>query len=212
MNQPDYERAALYALECLTQRLPPNLFYHSLSHTRDGVVLAAERFAAYEALNNEQVLLLKTAAWYHDVGFIEQTFEHEAIGVQIAATVLPQFGYSQGQIATIGGMIMATKLPQSPQHLLEELLADADLDVLGRPDFLQRNHDLRNELAHLGNTMSDEQWYSTQLQFLKAHRYWTSAARALRDEEKERNCEALQALLAKSRVVRSISSQPMSAT
>jgi uncharacterized protein len=204
MTQPDFERAAQYALDCLEHRLPSDLCYHSLSHTRDSVVPAAERFGAYEAINDEPLLLLKTAAWYHDIGFIEHRNEHEVRGVRIMAMVLPQFGYSRRQIAMIGGMIMATKLPQSPQNLLEEILADADLDVLGRSSFFRHNQDLRDELATAGNIMSDEQWYGSQLQFLKTHRYWTAAAQALRDEGKQRNCEALQALLSTSRVVSSI--------
>ena len=32
-------------------------------------------------------------------------------------------------------MIMATRLPQSPHGLLQEILADADLDVLGSAVF-----------------------------------------------------------------------------
>jgi uncharacterized protein len=94
-------------------------------------------------------------------------------------------------------MVMATKLPQSPQSLLEELLADADLDVLGRSNFFARNQDLRDELARQGSKMSDEQWYSSQLQFLKAHRYRTTGARTLRDDGKKANCTALQSLLLK---------------
>src|SRR5688500_819275 len=36
-QQPDYEAALRYALDRLERELSPNLFYHSLQHTRDDV-------------------------------------------------------------------------------------------------------------------------------------------------------------------------------
>jgi hypothetical protein len=41
--------------------------------------------------------------------------------------------------------------------LLEEILADADLDVLGRDDFFSRGQALRAEREALGKMVSDEQ-------------------------------------------------------
>ncbi len=197
MKLPDFERAKQYALTRLEQELPASLSYHSVRHTRDGVVPAVERFAAWNGVDDAALLLLRTAAWYHDLGFVEQRIDHEAIGVRIAAFVLPHFGYTPAQIVTIGGMIMATKLPQSPNTPLEELVVDADLDLLGRTNFLERNQDLRNELAAYGMTLSDDEWYRDQLAFLQNHRYWTTVARTLRDEQKHRNIAALKELLAR---------------
>jgi uncharacterized protein len=92
-------------------------------------------------------------------------------------------------------MIMATRLPQTPHTLLECILADADLDVCGRDDFLALNRCLRAELAATGNVTSDREWYSEQLSFLRAHRYWTAAARYGRDQVKRANIAALERLL-----------------
>ena len=201
MHQPDFERAQLYALERLERELAPTLYYHNLWHTRDEVVPAVERLAAMEGVDGEALWLLRTAALFHDIGFVEQRTEHEAAGVRIAAEALPRFGYSPAQVARIGGMIMATKLPQSPHDLLEELLADADLDVLGRKDFLPRNQALRAELAAAGQPLTDQQWYSGQHRFLQAHRYWTAAARALRDAGKQQNLALLAGLLRRCRAI-----------
>jgi len=195
MNQPDFERARQYALERLERELPPMLLYHSLAHTRDDVVPAAERLAALEGVDGEALLLLRTAAFYHDLGHVEQYTNHEAIATRIAAQVLPHFGYSAPHIQVISGLIMATKLPQSPRTLLEEIMADADLDVLGRDDFFTRNQDLRAERAALGVPTTDEEWYSGQLEFIQSHRYFTAAARTLRDARKKQNIEEMIKLL-----------------
>jgi uncharacterized protein len=196
---PDFDGAARYALRRLQRELLPGFFYHSIVHTRDDVVPAVERLAGLMGLEGEDLLLLRTAAYYHDLGFVEQRAAHEAVGVQIAELVLPRFGYRMEQIEIIGGMIMATRLPQSPRSLPEQIIGDADLDILGRSDFFSRNRALRAELAAFGQPASDEQWYGEQVRFVQAHCYWTSAARSLRDAQKQRNCQALERLLAQSR-------------
>ena len=191
MTLPDFESAKQYALERLERELPENLYYHSLGHTRDDVSPAVERLAEGEGIQGEALLLLRTAAYFHDIGFIVQYNDHESASVRIAQEALPHFGYNEEQIEIISSMIMATKLPQSPRNLLEEILADADLDNLGREDFDERSHLLRAELETIGITSSDEDWYNRQLEFIQHHTYFTDAARRLRDALKQQNIKAL---------------------
>lgn len=195
MDRPDFEAARRYALDRLERELDPRLCYHSIEHTRDDVLPAAERLGALEGVTGEDLLLLRTAAVFHDIGFLAGRDEHEASGARIAAEALPDFGYLPEQIARIGRMIRATKLPQSPETPLDEILADADLELLGRRDFLQRNQALRAELAVFGVQFSDDQWYSGQLAFMTGHRYWTRSAVALLDGEKQRNIAVLRIII-----------------
>lgn len=192
----DFEGAKQHALARLERELPVELTYHRLAHTRDEVLSAVQRLAAMLGIGEADARLVETAAAYHDLGFVRQRQEHERMGAELAAQILPGFGFSPAQVRAIEEMIMATLLPQSPHTLLEQILADADLDVLGRGDFFERNRDLREELAASGTQISDERWRSNQLQMLQSHRYWTAAARALRDEGKRRNIEALRLLMA----------------
>jgi uncharacterized protein len=192
---PDLDGARAYALGRLDRELSPVLCYHSIAHTRDDVAPAAERLAAAERLDDEELLLLRTAAYFHDIGFVERREDHEVRGARIAADVLPRFGYGAAQIVAIVGMIMATRLPQTPQTLAQRILADADLDVLGRADFLSVNQCLRVEMAHAGMPASDSEWYRVQLHFLRGHSYWTPAARTLRDAQKRLNVALLAQLL-----------------
>ncbi|MBX0330347.1 phosphohydrolase [Oscillochloris sp. ZM17-4] len=198
MSQPDYEQARTYALSCLTNDLDPALCYHSLTHTRDDVAPAMERLAPLEGVAGEALMLLRTAAYFHDLGFLQRREGHEEAGVMIAAAVLPTYGYSPAQIAQIGGMIMATRLPQSPRSLPEQLLADSDLDLLGRDDFLALNLRLRAELAHYQPDPGDAAWLRGQIGFLRGHRYWTASARRLREARKQQNIALLEQLLAQS--------------
>lgn len=150
-----------------------------------------------EGVTGEDRMLLLTAAWFHDVGFTEQVADHELIGIRIASEVLPEFGYTPEQIQVISGIILATRLPQTPHTLLEAILVDADLDVLGREDYVVRHQELRQEMAVVNGTPhTDKEWYLVQQDFLSNHRYFTEAARALRDAGKARNLALVLARLA----------------
>lgn len=124
-----FRTARAYALQRLERELAPELTYHSLAHTRDDVAPATLRLSAIIGVSGEQRILLHTAAYFHDLGFVIQRADHELLSARIAAEMLPTFGYTPAQIEIVHGMIMATKLPQSPRTILEQLLADADLDA-----------------------------------------------------------------------------------
>ena len=195
MNQPDFERAKEYALKRLEKELPPDLLYHNLEHTRDIVVPAVERLAAMEGIEGEALLLLRTAAYYHDLGFVEHREQHEETSVRIASKVLPQWGYSPDQLDVIERIILATRVPQRPNSLLERVMADADLDVLGGEKFWEINRALRAELAAFGETMTDEQWYQIQLDFMRQHQYFTEAARKSRGVKKNQYISEMESML-----------------
>lgn len=195
MDSPNFEQARQYAESRLEKELSPNLFYHGVEHTRGEVVPAARRLAGMEGVDGQALSLLLTAAWFHDLGYIHQGPGHEAVSVQIAEEILPSFGYNREQVEIVCGVILATKLPQSPRDLLEQIMADADLDVLGRDTLMQRNEDLRRELACFGKEFTDEEWYASQLKFLEGHQYFTASARALREDQKSLNIAELKSAL-----------------
>jgi len=192
MPEADYHAAIQYALARLENELSPGLLYHSLKHTRDDVLVAVRLLAERSGVSGEDLKLLEVAAVFHDIGFLYYVNEHERRSADLAWEVLPGYGFSPQQVASIEGLIMTTRLPQSPHSLLEEILADADLDVLGREDFLERNALLRQEIARQGKTFSDEGWYSAQLKFMESHSYFTEAARQMRGDRKQKNIDLLR--------------------
>jgi uncharacterized protein len=187
VNQPDLEKAKLYVVRKLEHELSASLTYHGLIHTLKEVVPAVENLATLEKINGENRLLLLTAAYFHDLGFIRQRDGHEAVSILYAEAILPTFGYSQDQIAVIRGIIRATCLPQSPTNLLEMIMADSDLDYLGHEEYWKRSNDFRQELDNYGSIFTDEEWYEFQLRFMQSHTYFTSSERALRDASKQQH-------------------------
>jgi predicted metal-dependent HD superfamily phosphohydrolase len=192
MSNENFEAAYQYVAGRLTTELAPDLYYHGPHHTLRDVLPAAERLAALAQLPAEEVLLLRTAALYHDMGFIESYQNNEPIAARIAGETLPAFGYSEEQIAVIQALIQVTALPQQPTTLLEQLMCDADLDSLGRDDFNQTSMNLHRELAARGTNIPLTDWWHRQIGFLRDHHYFSDAAKSLRDSRKAENLRILE--------------------
>ncbi|SHM13737.1 HD domain-containing protein [Hymenobacter psychrotolerans] len=192
----DCQRAEAHILEQLRHHLPAGLSYHGPHHTLD-VVAQSQVLAAAEGITSpERLALLRTAAFYHDAGFLTTYAGHEAAGCQLVHQLLPDFGYTPAQLDFICELIMATQVPQSPGGLPEaQILCDADLDYLGRPDFWPISQSLRDELFARGIVGSEQAWQRMQLRFLQQHHYWTPSAISRREAGKQVRIREVEALL-----------------
>jgi predicted metal-dependent HD superfamily phosphohydrolase len=192
-----FQKAKAYINGRLRKELPKHLSYHSVAHVKD-VYTAAERLAKAEGVKGEALTLLLTAVMFHDCGFMVQSKEHEQIGCDIARESLPRFDYSPDQIERICGMIMATRIPQTPQNLLEQIIADADLDYLGRDDFWSIGNKLFAELQMYGIIRTEDEWNALQVKFLEQHHYFTQTAINTRRQKKDEYVAILKAGLSAS--------------
>src|SRR5471030_3332665 len=103
-----------------------NLLYHNLKHTQN-VVTAATEIANHYQLNDDDFFIVLAAVWFHDLGYMVNPENHEEHGAAVAAAYFEKHHVDTGYIQLIKSCIMATKLPQSPSTLLEEIVCDADL-------------------------------------------------------------------------------------
>ncbi len=101
-------------LDKLEKDLPNNLYYHNVKHTVD-VVTQVELIGLGEGVTEEELLLLKTAALFHDTGHTSSYNDHEHYSTLVAREILSSFYYTQSQVDTICELIMATKLPPGPE-------------------------------------------------------------------------------------------------
>lgn len=181
-------------LDKLEKELPDHLFYHNVKHTVD-VVTEVELIGWAEGVSDEEILLLKTAGLFHDAGHIIAYQEHEMHGTKLAREILPKFGYSGEMIDRICKIIMATKLPPQPKTLLEEIICDADLDYLGRTDFIPVSNTLYKELKVQNMIGSLNDWNKLQVKFISGHQYFTETARNLREVNKQKQIERISRLI-----------------
>ena len=188
----DFKAASVYVLSRLANELSADFYYHNAAHTID-VIEVTERLAESEGITDpETLLLLKTAALYHDTGFLERYHDNEIIGARIAAETLPGFGYSPEQIATISRIILATSLKTTPADLLESIVKDADLDYLSRNDYKLLSLRLKQEWEHQGMHKTISEWYELQINFLSSHRYYTKTAQARKEVAKQKQLEEIK--------------------
>jgi predicted metal-dependent HD superfamily phosphohydrolase len=200
LTQPDYAAAIAYALCRLRTELSPLLTYHNLMHTEGDVMPAVARLARLGNLAESDVRLLEVGAAFHDLGQIKTSLGHERVGIEIMSEVLPGLGFSATDIARLTGMIHATEMPQTPRNNEQALLADADLDSLGRDDFFPTSTALWHERAACGMDIPWQTWLELQLQFLRRHSYFTPVAQALRGAGKQKNIEMLERLISATHV------------
>ncbi len=192
----NYRAAKHNLIGQLRAGLSPQLSYHGLHHTMD-VLRMATKIAELEKIDREDLVLLKTAAIYHDAGFLNNKHAgHEAEGCRLVQEQLPSFGYTAAHIEKICGMIMATKIPQSPANLLEKILCDADLDYLGRNDFWKIGDSLFQELQSYQLITDEFAWNRLQVSFLSAHRFHTHTNQQLREQPKQLYLQQLTDLVA----------------
>lgn len=187
----NYTKAERFIMNKLRKELSPKLHYHSYIHSMD-VTRQAERIAIGEGITDEDLFLLKSAASYHDAGFVEQYDKNEPVGARMAAEILPNFGYTDEDIKRIQELIYVTEVPHQPKDLLEEIICDADLDYLGRDDFHEISDKLRLELREHGKIDSDRAWDQMQVKFFKMHRYFTKTSIETRLPKKMQNLEEIK--------------------
>jgi class 3 adenylate cyclase len=181
-------------LDMMETNLPKNLYYHNIKHTID-VITEVELIGWAEGLDEEQVLLLKVAALFHDAGHTVNYQNHEEHGAAIAADILPRYNYNEQQIATVKRLIMATRVPHHPQDLMEEVMCDSDLDYLGRSDFIPVSNNLFRELKERSLVDNLDEWNNRQLNFINNHQYFTNTAQNLRQVNKQLQLERIKNLI-----------------
>lgn len=178
-----YEKVYTFLIDKLEKELPSWLTYHNVKHTKY-VINAAEHLASEENITGDDLVMLKTAALFHDAGFLENHQKHEELSCSIAKKYLPEYGYNEDQITLICSMIMATRLPQTPKEELAKYLCDADLYYLGTGEYDMYADRLYAEFIKTGFVKTKVEWQNKQADFLSIHNYFTETARKEGDEQK----------------------------
>jgi len=178
----------------LDSELLDELHYHNKKHTQD-VLTQIEIIGRSENVSEEDLLLLKTAALMHDIGFIFEYNNHEDNSIAFAKEILPKYNYIGYQIQQIIELIDVTRAGKRPRNFMEKIMKDADLDYLGRADFVPVSECLYRELNIHSREMNLEEWNKMQFEFISNHTYYTNTARNLRQVNKERQLQKLKELI-----------------
>ncbi len=181
-------------LDKLERELPSYLYYHNVKHTVD-VVTEVELIGWAEGLEDEDILILKTAGLFHDAGHTVSYDDHEYQGTLMARAYLPEYGYTEEEIERVCDVIMATKMPPKPKNLLQRIICDADLDYLGRSDMIPVSNTLYKELKEQEKIGTLNDWNKLQVKFISGHQYFTKTAQSLREVNKQKQIERIRELI-----------------
>jgi predicted metal-dependent HD superfamily phosphohydrolase len=187
------EEAQQYVRSYFNAHLNEKLIYHNRYHT-EKVVEAATTIARHYRLGERDLFIVTVAAWFHDIGYLKGGgTDHEQKGAVMADAFLAGTGVDAATIDAVKKCILATKLPQSPSNLLEDIVCDADLFHLGTDEFSERNKLMRKEAeAVQGKKIAKDDWRRSTIRLLESHQYHTEYCRSLLDEKKRENLAKLK--------------------
>lgn len=184
--------ASDYVTKQLESYLPHGITYHNIVHTLeavDTVKLIGEK-SPITSLQMEALLL---AAWFHDIGYIEDYHDHEGKSAERCQEFLRQYNYPADILEIIVRIILSTKLPHKPSDLLEEIMCDADICYMGKKEFNSRSKQLREEWKNMtGKIFSDDEWIKINIDFLQENKFHTNYAKSIYDEQKKMNLANLK--------------------
>lgn len=155
------------------QHAPACLMYHNIHHTR-GVVAHAKEIAASYDLSEDEYFTLVAAAWFHDTGQMFSAPQwHEEESVKIANNFFSaKLSVPVNLVTAIDHCILATKMPQRPHSLIEEILCDADLYHLGTDVFPIVDQLVKKEAMLRGLDISN--WEQGTLKLMRSHHFHTA--------------------------------------
>ncbi|SHM83794.1 Pycsar system effector family protein [Polaribacter sp. KT 15] len=181
-----------FVFSFLSKNIHSNFVYHNLAHTQR-VVESVKEIAESLKLDNIALENLVIAAWFHDIGYVEGSDNHEQKSIKIAAKFLKENNFDEKRIQVVSEVILATEMNSVPKNILEEIIRDADCAHLASKDFIDYTSLLRREWElSLEKKYTNAEWINLNLAFLtQKHRYYTDFALRNWSEGKEKNIAKL---------------------
>lgn len=182
-----FKEVKSFVFDLFKNSLDSRLVYHNYNHTLQ-VVEASNEMALAEKVESHDLELLLIAAWFHDTGYTKGIENHENNSKDIAGEYLSEKNISNEKIEKVNELIDATKMPQKPSNLLEEIICDADLFHLGSENFKQTTNLWQLECEQFCEiTKTELEWLKINEKFLSEHKYFTNYAFEKLNEQKTLN-------------------------
>lgn len=166
--------------------------FHNLKHTMN-VVDRTKEIAGHYHVNEKEMLILYTAAWFHDTGYLyTEAARHEAMSADVMRKYMLEHTNDSDLINEIEKCILATKSPRNPTNLLQQIICDADTYNLGTKDFKSTNKKVREEIK-LKTGLSDKlEFGRNTVKMLETHQYYTTYCKDQLSLTKELNMKKLK--------------------
>lgn len=188
--------AGQHIVHLFTEYLSTDLLFHNFHHTAH-VVQGVRAICKHANIHKGKKEILLLAAWFHDSGFIRCYEGHEVESQNLAREFLEKHEYPESKIEQVLGCIAATKMPQTPKGVLEQIMCDADLFHLSLPEYFYLQKLLLEEWRKVkGKESTYLEWIEENLDFLTNHTYFTTYGQIVLQKGKDWNIEKHKQLLA----------------
>lgn len=193
-----------YSSDLIKKESSEKLVYHAIDHTWQ-IVKNAEIIGASENLNEEEMNILLTSAWFHDIGYTNKYQEHEEESIAIATKFLKLKKVDKDIIDLVAECILATTLPQKPANKIAEVLCDADMMHLGMENYFELAEKLRQELKKSDiRRLKKLEFEKESAIVFKGHSFFTNYCRGEIMKTKEKNFELLKDSISKRKTKKKI--------
>lgn len=184
------QETEVYIKDFFAEHIRPEYVFHDLEHTIQ-TVAAVRMIAEGFQVDQQDMLIVQLATWFHDTGYSDGPKDHEARSCVNAEAFL-RGKITDDDLASVLGCIRSTKVPQQPNTLLEQIICDADLSHLGMNSYWDRTGKFRQELILTSKSiMSEQDWVDFELNFMLNHNYHTAVANELFNKRKAKHIQQL---------------------
>jgi len=189
----DLEELVLGKLE---KEMPGNLYFHNTAYTVD-VYTQTELLGRAEELSDEELLLTRTAGLFQGIGYLLDYHDPLMKSIEFASDVLPRYKYAEGQVHFVLELMRSIS-KKEPQTLPEKILWDAQMNYIGRTDYIQKTKDHYRELQEHMKEISVTEWIHRETHMVRHYPFYTQTARRLREVDPETQCQLLESTFRKS--------------
>jgi predicted metal-dependent HD superfamily phosphohydrolase len=171
----------------------PDRRYHNAEHSRQ-VSGYTDLLARHYQLNESDYTAVMAASWFHDMGYLTAADDPERSSAMLAESFLLKLNVDSGLVEIVKGCILATKIPQTPASLIEQIACDAQLYYLGTDHFFKDNKSLRKEWMLLNKRrITKTEWLNDTARLMEEHTYFTTYGQSELNLMKVQNlCDLLQ--------------------
>ena len=168
------------------------LAFHNLKHT-ESVVDRTKEIAGHYHVNEKEMLILYTAAWFHDTGYLfTEPAKHEEMSAEVMRKFMLDHTNDTELINEIEQCIMATKSPRNPTNILQQIICDADTYNLGTKEFKATNKRVRQEVKLKSGEADKLEFAKNTIKMLEQHEFYTAYCKDLLSATKELNMKKLK--------------------
>lgn len=198
MKNTTVQEAEAFIRDLFKKGIPERLMYHDIEHT-EYVAGQVGTIGQNSGLDEEEINIVRVAAWFHDSGFVARSDGHEEESQEIASDFLSSKGIEEDQIKKVLNCILATKMPQNPgDDKLAKVLCDADMAHLSEDFYITRTKLLRKEWNNESDTkLSRKAYFKETIEVFNNHMYHTEYGEKEFSAGKAKNLQLLHNLLDK---------------